>query len=239
MRIKLFENFGQEDFVNAIKDSFSHLIDDERVFIEIHDGGEEVIIWSKINISYSSDFESFLSHKEEEMSLLKEIKESVERIDKIYDIDYDIDCDFSVSNSDYEFVLHFTPGKSKEGDFYKETKHGIKFDYSKLRKILNLPNSVDIYTSFGSSHRLNFEFKNKEELDKYKDQLIKDFQTLKVFGVELNTEITWSYSTFSGNEVSKYKIYRDYKQSYTGASGRGERIINTVKFGLNPGLDYY
>lgn len=236
MKIKLFESFDNQEFFNAIKDCFSHLIDEEKMSIEKEE--DEVFLWVTIPLNYSSSINDFFATKEKEMQLLSEIKSALDSISKIHDIDYDVDCDFSANSKEYDLTLRFTPGTAKEGEFYKDTKHGIKIDYIKLEKILDLPKSVDISMNFGTRHRLSFQLKNEEELEKYKDKLIKDFANLKIYGVTLMDNITWSYGGFNGDEIAPYKVYKNYKQSFSGRSGTGSRVINTIDFGLTDGFEY-
>lgn len=235
MRLKLFENFNEDDLETAIRECFGDMIDDEKIEIEVTE--EEIMVWLDIETNYeTTSIQDFLSTKEKEMSLLKEIKISLDRIPKNFDVEFDVDCEFDVSRDKYQLLLRFTPGKSKEGSFYKITRYGIKFDYNKLKEILKLPKQVDI--SLWSGGRLSFKFKNEEELNSYKNKLIEDFKKLRIEEKPLIGEISWSYSTRTGDEMAPYKIYTNYKQTYHSGSGQRTETINSVDFGLNSELEY-
>lgn len=237
MRIKLFENFKEDEFVKVIKDCFSDLIDEEIVEIDVDD--DEVIVWMSIKTNFKTiNINDFFKYKEEEINILKGVKLALERMTTIYDIDYDVDCEFYLGEADYQLILRLTPGVPKEGEFYKENKHGIKINYSKLQEILKIPRDVEINLSVGSSQHLNFKFKNESELDKYKDKLIEDFMKLKINDEPLSGNVEWSWSTFSGAELAPYKVYKNYKRSYYGSKGIGEETINSVEFGLNNKLEF-
>lgn len=226
---KIFENIS--DFNNTIKDYFSDLIDDSLVEIEFDE--EEVIIWASIKTNFrTTNINDFLKSKEKEMNILKGIKLSLERISSIYDVD--VDCEFDMNESDYQIVLRLTPGIPKEGEFYKETKHGIKINYSKLEEILKLKNVMIFLSSTGSSKRLNFEFKSDIELEKYKDRLIEDFMKLKIGNRFLYADIMWSSSGLR-DDISPYKIFKNYKVNYRRG---GEKTKNSIEFGLNSEIEF-
>jgi hypothetical protein len=237
MRIKLFENFKESEFFHSIKDCFSDLIDDSKVEIEVDE--DEVIVWMSIKTNFrTTNINDFLQCKEEEFSIIRDVKLALKRIVEVFHIDYDIDCEFDVGEDDYQLVLRLTPGLPKEGEFYKETKLGIKFNYSKLKEILKLPRDVEISLSSGSGYRLNFRFRDKNELERYKDKLIEDFMKLKIDGESLSGNVEWSWSTATGAEIAPYKVYKNYKRQYVGTRGRGEETINSVEFGLNNKLEF-
>jgi len=235
--IRLFENFNEEEFINSIKDCFSDLLDDDIVEIDIDE--DEVVVWMSIKTNFrTTNINDFFNSKEIEMNILKGVKLALERITSIYDIDYDVDCEFDVGDNDYQLILRLNPGDPKEGEFYKETKHGVKINYSKLQEILNLPSNVDISLSSSSGYHLNFRFRSESELEKYKDKLIEDFMKLKIDNKPLAGNTKWSWSTSTGAEIAPYKIYKNYKRNYVGSRGRGEETVNSVEFGLNNKLQF-
>lgn len=234
---KIFENIS--DFNNIIKDCFSDLIDEEIIDIDTDDDEGEIVIWLSIKTNFgTTNINDFFKSKEEEMNILKSIKLSLERMGTIYDVDYDVDCEFDIGEGDYQLRLILSPGVPKEGEFYKETKHGIKINYSKLQEILKLPRNVDISLSLGSGYRLNFRFINEIELEKYKDKLIEDFMKLKIDNKPLSGNVEWSRSTHTGAEISPYKVRKNYKSRYRGPRGEGEETINSVEFGITDKLEF-
>lgn len=235
-KFKIFENIS--DFSNIIKDCFNDLIDDEIIDIDTNDDGE-IVIWLSIKTNFgTTNINDFFKSKEEEMNILNSIKLSLERMSKIYDVDCDVDCEFNIGEGDYQLTLILSPGVPKEGEFYKETKHGIKINYSKLQEILKLPRNVDISLSLGSGYRLNFRFINETELEKYKDKLIEGFMKLKINNKPLSGNVEWSRSTHTGAEISPYKVRKNYKSRYRGPRGEGEETINSVEFGITDKLEF-
>ena len=102
---------------------------------------------------------------------------------------------------------------------------------------VNLPN-VKFSKSFSGhgSYSLRVYFKDKEELDEYSKKLIDDMLNLEVDGKKLVADHKWSYT---GDEISKYKIYREYnRHRSTGYYDRQKDIVNYIDFGLNPELKY-
>lgn len=235
-RIRLFESFDEKEFQDIIKDCFSNLLDEGKVEFDVSPDNE-ISIYAKIETKFPPVIDDFFEAKSEEMKLLSEIKDSIERIDKVYGVEYDVDCDFAKGEFDYEIFLFFQPGSPKIGEFYKESKGIIKLDYSKLKTILKLPSTIDIHISMGSHTYLNFRFENESDLDEYKDDLIENVQKLKINGIPIVEDVVWSYG-FNGDEISKYKIFRNYKQQYTDRRGRGEKTINSVEFGLTKKLEF-
>lgn len=237
-RIRLFENFKESEFFQSIKDCFSHLIDDDKAEIEVDE--DEVIVWMSIKTNFrTTNINDFFKYKDEEFLIISDVKLALKRIVEIFHIDYDIDCDFDVGEGDYQIILRITPGTPKEGDFYKETKHGIKINYSKLQEILKLPRDVEIsLSSSGRTNNLNFRFRNEGELERYKDKLIEDFMKLKINNEPLSGNVEWSWSTHTGAEMAHYKVYKNYKRGYYGSKGEGQETINSVEFGLNNKLEF-
>lgn len=226
MKIKLFENFEEDEFIKCVKNCFSELIDDELACIDTDDGS--VLVWIDIKTDYESgDINKFFQSKEEEMSILRDIKGALERIKSVYDIDYDVDHEFDIKDDEYQILLILDPGIPKEGDFYKEKKYGIKIDYTKLRETLNLPNNLKISTWTGRDTEIEFIFPNSDELDKYKDKLIKDLLNLKVGEIYLVIN-----KTPKKNEPP-YKIFKNYERTIYRDGIRGVETINGIRFVVN------
>ena len=249
MRIKLFENFENNELLNSVKDCFQELIDED--IAEIADSEQfteefksSIIISCTIpsGKSSSTSFDSFYSQKKKHFDLLTEVKSCVDRLKQVHSNDVDVNFEYySDSNGDLQIDFFISEGTGKSGDFWKISNDGlVRLDYDKLRVVLNLPN-VKFSKSFSGygSYSLSVYFKDKEELDEYSKKLIDDMLNLEVDGKKLVADHKWSYNTSTGDEISKYKIYREYnRHRSTGYYDSRKDIVNYIDFGLNPELKY-
>jgi len=232
MRIKLFENFKNNELLNSVKDCFQELIDED--IAEIADSEQfteefksSIIISCTIpsGKSSSTSFDSFYSQKKKHFDLLTEVKSCVDRLKQVHSNDVDVNFEYySDSNGDLQIDFYISEGTGKSGDFWKISLPNVKFSKS--------------FSGYGS-YSLSVYFKDKEELDEYSKKLIDDMLNLEVDGKKLVADHKWSYNTSTGDEISKYKIYREYnRHRSTGYYDSRKDIVNYIDFGLNPELKY-
>lgn len=82
----------------------------------------------------------------------------------------------------------------------------IKLNYSKLKSMLDIPKDVDItHSSSGKHDYISFRFRNKEEVERYKDNLISKFTSLTIEDKPVVADVSWSWSSATGEEMAKYK----------------------------------
>lgn len=249
MRIKLFENFKNDELLNSVKDCFQELIDED--IAEIADS-EQFIEEFKSSIiisctipsgkSSSTSFDSFYSQKKKHFDLLTEVKNCIDRLKQVHNNDVDVNFEhYSDSDGDLQIDFYISEGIGKSGDFWKISNDGlVRLDYDKLRVVLNLQD-IKFSKSFTGhgSYSLSVYFKSKEELDEHYKKLIDDMLNIEVDGKKLIADHKWSYSTSTGDEISKYKIYREYnRHRSTGYYDNRKDIVNYIEFGLNPELKY-
>lgn len=253
MRIKLFENFKNEELLENVKDCFQDLIDDD--IAEIADSEEfteefksSVIISCIIpsDKSSSTSFDSFYNQKKNHFDIITEVKNCVDRLKQVHNNDVDVNFEYySDSDENLQIDFYISEGIGKIGDFWKISNDGlVRLDYDKLIDVLKIP-KVEFSRSFSGkiggndSYSLGVYFKNESELDKYSKKLIDDMLNLEVDGKKLVADHKWSYSTSTGDEISKYKIYREYnRHRSTGYYDTKKDIVNYIDFGLNPELKY-
>jgi len=127
MRIKLFENFKNDDLLNNVKDCFQELIDED--IAEIADS-EQFIEEFKSSIiisctipsgeSSSTSFDSFYSQKKKHFDLLTEVKNCIDRLKQVHNNDVDVNFEhYSDSDGDFQIDFYISEGIGKSGDFWK------------------------------------------------------------------------------------------------------------------------
>lgn len=246
--IKLFEDFtNSNELLNITKDVFQDLIDSDicDVFKDVENFDKDKNIICAIfsmpdDVIETNSFDVYFSRKKEVFNIYSEINAGLKRIESQYG-NIDVNFDYYTNSDDVGILsLYINDEESKQGDFWKiSTDNVVRIDNSKLLKLLDMPKNVSISRSSGSNDIISFNFSDKEQLDNYKDHLIKTMINLKIDGKDFITESKWSYSSLSGDEMSKYKVYREYDQHRsTGYYDRHKDIVNYISFGMNPELEY-
>lgn len=249
MKIKLFESFEDSKLVFSVKACFQDLIEDNILDIEYeeYEGVESVYLMGTINTALkSNNFNTFYKSIKEEFDLLTTIKKCISKLEQFHEKDLQVDFEVnSFSDADVEFSFTIIEGKTDKGDFWRVNPYGeIKLDESELIKILGLPKSVDIgMSTTGSDWFIKFRFLNETDLDKYKDDLIKKALELKINNKPMIGDAKWTWSSSTGDEIAKYKVFKNKTESYysRGAGGgrkKSTEIINSVDFGLNKDLKF-
>lgn len=243
---KFLESKDNKELYNNIKDIFQELIDDGYVeFAPTNDAYQSRGIFLSINIPGdhidTSKFDVFFNAKKKHFEVLKNVKECIDRLksSNIEDIDINFEY-YEIEDFNYAIDLIISEGSVESGDFWKiDNDDKIVIDYSDLKEYLNLPKSVKVgMSSDGSQYILSFYFKTGEELESYSNDLIKDMIDYKIIDKDLVADYTWSYGGFSGNERSKYKIFKDYdRHRSTGYYDTQTDIVHYISFGLNKDLN--
>ena len=238
MRLKLFETFeNDKELLRHVKEYFGDMIDEDECDLDVDE--DEIYLYFEIETNYQNpSFEDFFNYKKKEFEKISLIHVTIERLHKSYDGDFDVNLESEVDTNSFTIILRITPGTAKEGEFYKITKHGVKFNNGKLISILKLPKSTEVSLSYGTNHHLSFQFNDEQDLERYKDRLIEDFLKLKIDGKPLCADSKFGWSSSTGDEMLKYKIHKNYKRDYHGRRGAGSETINSVEFGLNSEFDY-
>jgi hypothetical protein len=240
MRIKLFESFENEDFIQVVKDCFQDLLDDSNA--DILDSGQfpdyDIVIdcYLPPNEVETNSFDRFFNQNKTYMDSLTQVKNCLDRLKQELNDEFDLEFE-SGENDDKTFylVLLFKKGEPKIGEFYKVSADGrISIDKDDLRKVLNIPQSSEISRSSGSSgQRISIYFTTEEKLDEYKESVIDKMCKLKVGDEILVAEIDWEGWKDSKN-ISKFKIFKNQSRG----NNRWSQKIHYIEFGINPNIKF-
>jgi hypothetical protein len=235
---RVFESSGDyNELLRDVKECFNDMSDDDQIDDLVQDGSDILLMFTFDTNYQSSTFEDFFSYKQMEFEKLELVKKTLDRLRKVHNGDFDVNLEVSVGANDYNISLRITPGVGKEGEFYKITTDGVKINQGKLISMFKLPKTTEISLTLPNAH-LSFKFVNSTELERYKDKLIEEFLELKIEDKPLCTISKFAWSSSSGDEMLKYKIWKDYKRTYGSQMGSGQYTLNSVEFGLNDEFDY-
>lgn len=251
MRIKLFENFNNPELLDNIKDIFQDLSDDDIVSIhtrytqneyDIPENTVMLFVYVPSDIVNSNNFEKLFEQKKKHFSIFQEVKNCIDRLKIAHNDSIDVYYEY-YEDSDHNYVLelHISEGETTGGEFWKLSNDGlIRIDYDELKEYLKLPKNVNIgMSSDGSQKILGFYFKTAEDLDNHTKDLIDQMLKIKIQDKEMVADYTWTYGGFSGDDRSKYKIYKNYnRHRSTGYYDNREDIVHYISFGLNKDLNF-
>ena len=240
-RIKIFEDFTTgSDLYNNIKECFQDLIDDGIVELEIVDNEIDISFEIKAPQIDTNDVHEFFEEKEKEFKFLNEIRLCLKRVEAMSE---DIQTTFSYQSDDdgSGFLEIFVgEGLGKSGEFYKIRPNGdVKLNFKKIKELIGLPPHTNVYMSSGPT--IYFGFKTKEELDKYKDQVLAIIPKFKIeddnFIVEFPQRTLQSVLGKNEEPIPVWnKIRREHntgrKNSYP------QDIVNDIEFALNKKYNY-
>lgn len=245
MRLKLFENFIDEDeLLQVIKDCFQELLDDDNIEIDEIDNpnGKNSIQLCFFTPEHQTTytFENYFDFYKNKFDFILNVKNCVERLKKMYD--GDLDFSFEEYDSNEQFIISISEGSSQVGDFWKITPDEmLRFDFNKLREYLNLSvkNEIHLVTSGSEYKAIDIYFKSVEELDELKESVIKKLIDYKINNKDLFTEKAWVHPP-SDKDISKYKITRNYnRHRSTGYYDNKKDIVNTITFAISKDFDVY
>lgn len=248
MRIKLFENFKNEELLENAKECFQDLFDediaelaDSEQFAEEYKSSVIICCTVPCDKTSSSSFDNFFNQKKKHFDVLSKIKESLERLRKAHTEEIDINFDYSeYSDGDLQIDLYINEGTPESGDFWKIGKDGLlRLDFDNLKEYLKIPKNCTItMSSTGINKLLNIYFKNQEELESYQKKTIEDFLNIKINGVELTSSTNWVYPPSKPEDAGRYKIHKNYnRHRSTGYYDNKKDIVNYIQFCLNPEFD--
>ena len=251
MRIKLLENFNNRELLDNIKDIFQDLSDDDIVSIhtrytqneyDIAQNTVMIFVYIPSDSVNSNSFEKLFDQKQKHFHIFQEVKNCIERLKIAHNDFIDVFCEY-YEDSDHNHILelHISEGETTGGDFWKIVSDNIRIDYDELKEYLKLPKNVNIgMSSDGSQKILSFYFKTEEDLDAHTKDLINQMLKIKIQDKEVVADYTWTYGGFSGDDRSKYKIYKNYnRHRSTGYYDNREDIVHYISFGLNKDLNFY
>ena len=230
---KIFE--GKDTFKDDCESVFMELIDEGADVVETTDNEMFVYIPFGLNEGETfSDMEDFTDYYNKTFEVINDIKSALGRLADMWDIT------FQIEQGQNEFNIYIVKlDNAIKGDFW--ILNGDKFliiNRKKLKDHLNLPKNVDAWESTdGRNSMIVFGFKNSDDLDKYSEKLIEDFEKLEINGVKLSGPFTLYHSTSEGEVKNSHRIDREEKQtSYGGGSERTE-TVNQITFGTNKFFD--
>lgn len=250
MRIKLFENFNNPELLDNIKDIFQDLSDDDIVSIhtrytqneyDIPENTVMLFVYIPSDIVNSNNFEKLFDQKQKHFHIFQEVKNCIDRLKIAHNDSIDVYCEYyEDSDQNYVLELHISEGETTGGDFWKLSNGLIRIDYDELKEYLKLPKNVNIgMSSDGRQKILGFYFKTAEDLDNHTKDLIDQMLKIKIQDKEMVADYTWTYGGFSGDDRSKYKIYKNYnRHRSTGYYDNREDIVHYISFGLNKDLNF-
>lgn len=242
MRIKLFENFKESELAHSVRVSFQDLIEDDILDMTLDEESQCIYLCTSFESEMrTTSFDDFYSSKKKEMNTLELLGKCINRLREFHEKEIIVDFEVeSFNDAETEIAFTIREGVAKKGDFWKFDAHGmIKLNYSKLKSMLDIPKDVDItHSSSGKHDYISFRFRNKEEVERYKDNLISKFTSLMIEDKPVVADVSWSYSSSTGEEMAKYKVKIDNQRSYRGTYGQGKETINSVDFGLNSEFEW-
>lgn len=247
MKIKLFENFEKNELLQSVTECFQDLIDDEIVEIanDLDDSFKQSVVLSCSVPNFkteSNSFDDFFSLKKKHFEVISEIMSSLERVRKHHNDTVDINFEY-YDNEDYlQIDLYINEGDPEVGDFWKISKDGlIRIDYDKLKKHLKLPNNCQIsMSSTGSNKILSIYFKTEEDLELFKDKIIKFLSEVKIQDKNIIEKRDWVYPASKPEDKGEYKIYKNYnRHRSTGYYDNKKDIVHYISFSLNSKLNIF
>jgi len=248
MRIKLFENFKNEELLENAKECFQDLFDediaeltDSEQFTEEYKSSVIICCTVPCDETSSSSFDNFFNQKKKHFDVLSQIKDCLERLRKAHPEEIDINFDYSEdSNGDLQINLYINEGTPEAGDFWKIGKDVLlRLDFDNLKEYLKIPkNCIITMSTTGRNNLLNIYFKNQEELESYQKKTIEDFLNIKINGIELTSSTNWVYPPSNPEDTGRYKIHKNYnRHRSTGYYDDKKDIVNYIEFCLNPEFD--
>lgn len=243
---RFLESNNNDELSNNVKDIFQELIDDgyaEIINSDVYDTKGVVI---SINIPNdhvaSNNFDNFFNQKKKHFSVFQSIKDCIDRLKSAHIEEIDVNYDY-YEDAEHNYVIDIiiTEGSVESGYFWKIDNDGlIRLDFDDLKEYLKLPKNVSIgMSSDGRRKLLAIYFKTEEELESYSKDIIEKMLNIKINDKELLEDYEWSYSTRSGAEMSKYKIYKNYdRHRSTGYYDNRVDIVHYIDFALNKDLNF-
>ncbi len=248
MRIKLFENFKNEELLQIVKDCFQDLLDEG--FAEIADSEEfieeyksSVIICCTVpkDETDSSSFDSFYNQKKKHFDIISQIKNCLDRVRQAHTEEIDINFEYGADgNGDLQIDIYINEGSPESGEFWKIGKDGmLRLDFENLKEYLKLPKGCKIsMSSTGRNKLVSIYFKSAEELESYQERVIGEFSSIKIHDKDLAVSNEWVYPAYRPEDKAKYKIYKNYnRHRSTGYYDNQKDIVHYIEFALNPELN--
>ena len=247
MKIKLFENFQEGELLQAIKDCFQDLLDDDKAEIQNYTDsfGEYdavIICFLPPKDLETNSFSKFISQEKTYHDSLLEVNHCIERLRQVAEVEFDFEYElYEHDDKTWQLVLLFSIGSENRGEFYKINPDGkISIDYDDLKKILEIPSSTYFSRSTdGKKQTLKIYFKTPEKIDEDGPDVIEKMLKLKVGDKDFVTERDWNYSyPPTKKDLAKFKIRKN--QDKPGGEYYSPKV-HYIEFSLNPELifSYY
>jgi len=234
IKIKLYESFDNNEFLDNVKDCFQDLIDDDIVSIESIGDSEycpKDTISLCCNIKRHKDtlsFDEFYKSCTEYFDTITHFKKCLDRLYMENKNDVDVNYIF-YEDVEYNFIeLHLSELKTTIGDFWRKMpvswnlKQEIRIDKFKFIEFFSLPSDTKItITSSGDEDYISVFFINSDILEEHSDILIKKITSTKIEDIDF---------TKVGKNKSEYKIIKNKRFSRGG-------LVNYIEFVVNKELD--
>ena len=216
--LKVYKIFESSDrFFQTCKDVFAELIDDEAEN-DIDQG--MFIIWFDYNLEIGVNFDEFYESQKKWIDIIEDVNVAIKRLkDEYPEVSVVINTLICLDRKVLEICLEISLDKVEIGDFYTYniSHNSITFDLPKLRKILGLPNTVEISVSDKEDYSMiEFTFKNEELMDAASDSLKDRIGKLKIEDDYLNTQLgNRKFQHFNNNNIYKsISFYLNTKYEY-------------------------
>lgn len=239
----IFESKTESDLYLLIKDHLQDIIDDDICDIVVENGesGDNMpVIHVTVQMDKdndTNDINEFLDDRLKSLDVIKQLKHLISFILKEYPNKVNIGFSLDETDEYTSISIDFKECDVVKGEFWMKSNYdSISLNFKKLREILKLPKSTKInFSSNGETKFLNFYFKNSNELDDHKDDLISNFTKL-----EIDDKLICDYmKKNSRDEIVKYIIHKDYnRHRSSGYYDTRKDIVNYIEFGLSKEFEW-
>lgn len=234
---RIFENKKDiNDLYQSCRDIFAEILDESGNDSEMFPDMDEIRIYlSNIQDNSISDFNQYYNIYKNHMELIEDVNVAIKRLKEEWN---NIAIDFDIDGEELVLTIGLTDNFS-EGSYYtyNNKTNTVKFNYPKLLKVLGFGNIECNLSTSGIQWFITFDFKNKESLEEFQDDLISEVEKLKINGELLNQ--SGKYGSVSGQDIiKKHEIRKDYRQTYHQGGNTETKVVNQIIFPLNKKFEY-